>query len=125
VGFGAEPCSMLMPVTRQMSVSMAALLWRKLVGVRTPSVAQAGRPPLVTVGLHAPAPAYPVGLVSSPGGPRAWARLACAGRAFFLRCACVHGLIMRLAVPGGHPLKSANPHVERAHQLPARVARLP
>ena len=31
--------------SRYRYVSMVALLWRLLVGVRTPSVAQAGRPP--------------------------------------------------------------------------------
>ena len=67
---------------------MVALLWR-WVGVRAPSVAQAGRPPICQQGssLHALVPAYPVGLVSS--GPRgSVARLAVTGRAiFFLLCA--------------------------------------
>lgn len=73
-----------------------ALLRRLLDGVRTPSVAQAGRPPIAVKRLHALVPAYPVGYVSSQlRGPRAWARLACAGRAVFLLQRVGHGLTVR------------------------------
>ncbi len=81
-------------------MSMVALLWRLLDGVRTPSVAQAGLPPFAVMRLHALVPAYPVGYVSSQLlGPRAWARLACAGRAVFLLGRVVHGLTVRPRVP--------------------------
>lgn len=77
-------------------MSMVALLWRLLDGVRTPSVAQAGRPPFAVMRSHALAPAYPAGHVSSQLlGPRAWARPACAGRAAFLLRRVGHGLTVR------------------------------
>jgi len=62
---------------------------------------------------HALAPAYPVGHVSSQLlGPRAWARLADAGRAFFLGGRVGHVLNVRLPAAlinrkagGGSPMR--------------------
>lgn len=65
------------------SFSMVALLWRLLVGVRSASVPQAGRPPFVSRTHWQPA--YPAAPMSSClKVPRVLARPASAGRAFFI-----------------------------------------
>lgn len=101
---------------------MVALLWRVLGGVRATSVAQAGRPPLSVMRSHALAPAYPVGHVSSQLlGPRAWARLACAGRAVFLAEAFAgHGASMPRTGAAAHHLRSAM-HAAQSPQLLKRA----